>query len=219
MVSRVVTVRGISKLNYACQTRQHPHRDRGDDCYSTPPVAVDALLRVETLPHYIWEPAAGHGNIVRVLREAGHVVIASDVKHYTFPLDFEADFLQETKARARVELILTNPPYKYATEFVEHALKLCPRVIMLCRLGFLESRRRCGILDTGMLAAVYAFIDRLPMMHRDSWNGRRASSAMSFAWCVFDRNHQGPTTLDRISWKHDSEFLLQQESPPDDSGQ
>ena len=28
-----------------------------DDCYETPPVAVEALLRVEPLPHFLWEPS------------------------------------------------------------------------------------------------------------------------------------------------------------------
>ena len=30
------------------------------NCYSTPPVAVDALIKAETLPFHLWEPAAGH---------------------------------------------------------------------------------------------------------------------------------------------------------------
>jgi hypothetical protein len=34
--------------------------------------------------------------------------------------------------------IVTNPPYKMATQFVTHALTLCRRVIMLLRLAFLE---------------------------------------------------------------------------------
>jgi hypothetical protein len=179
----------------------HPHRDRGNDCYSTPPVAVEALLRVEDLPHRIWECAAGRGNIVRVLRDAGHVVFASDIIRRDFPLDDEADFLKTTKAPPRTELILTNPPYRYATEFVEHALELCPRVIMLCRLTFLESQRRSAILDTGMLAAVHVFVERLPFMHRDLWSGPVASSAIAYAWFVFWRNHNAPATVDRISWR------------------
>ena len=190
-------------LQHSAQSGRHPLADRGNDCYSTPAVAVDALLTIESLPHRIWEPAAGHGNIARVLREAGHVVIASDIIHYTFPLDFEADFLEQTRAPAGTELILTNPPYKHAAEFVEHALSLCSRIIMLCRLAFLESERRSGILDAGTLAAVHVFRNRLPMMHRHGWAGPRASSAMPFAWFVWDRNHQGETTLDRISWRHE----------------
>jgi hypothetical protein len=193
--------RGIGRLDHSCQTGAHPHRDRGLDLYETPPVAVDALLAVEMLPYRIWEPAAGRGAIVKVLRDAGHVVICSDMIHRDFPLDFERDFLKETKAPPRTELILTNPPYRLATEFVEHALTLCPRVVMLCRLGFLESKCRSGILDSGTLAAVHVFIERLPMMHRDGWARPRASSAIPFAWFIWDRNHQGPTTQDRISWR------------------
>ena len=56
------------------------------------------------------------------------------------------------------------------------------------------------------------------MMNRDGWTGPIASSAMAFAWFVFWRDHNAPAIVDRISWK-DSEFLQQQESPPDDSGQ
>jgi hypothetical protein len=37
------------------------------------------------------------------------------------------------------------------------------------------------------------------MMHRNGWTGPRVSSAMPFAWTVWDRNHHGrPTTIDRI---------------------
>ena len=58
-----------------------------------------------------------------------------------------------------------------------------------------------GILDGGQLARVLAFRNRLPMMHRHGWNGPRATSATAFAWFVFDRNHHGPTELQRISWE------------------
>ena len=187
-------------LNYSAQSGRHPLVDRGHDAYSTPPVAVEALLKVESLPHRIWEPAAGRGAIVRTLRSAGHIVIASDILHYDFPLDFEGDFLEQVRPPAGTELIMTNPPYRLATEFVDHALTLCPRVIMLCRLAFLESERRSRILDTGTLAAVHVFKRRLPMMHRESWTGPRASSAMPFAWFVWWRDHNGRAVVDRIDW-------------------
>jgi hypothetical protein len=87
-----------------CSIRPPPARRAREDCYSTPAVAIDALLTVESLPYRIWEPAAGYGNIVSALRDAGHKVIASDVIHYTFSLDFEADFLAEKQAPAGTEL-------------------------------------------------------------------------------------------------------------------
>jgi hypothetical protein len=178
-----------------------PLVDRGHDMYETPPVAVEALLRVERLPHHLWEPAAGRGAIVKVLRNAGHAVIASDLIDYGEPTHFHRrDFLMERKAPEGTEAIVTNPPYKLAAEFVTHALQLCPLVVMLLRLAFLESERRRGVLDAGTLARVHVFRNRLPRMHRDNWNGPRASSSIAFAWFVWSRDHQGPTTLNRISW-------------------
>ena len=56
------------------------------------------------------------------------------------------------------------------------------------------------ILDGGLLARVHVFKNRLPMMHRAGWAGPQASSAIPFAWFVWDREHAGPTTIDRISW-------------------
>jgi hypothetical protein len=177
----------------------HPRADRGLDFYETPVCAVDALLRVETLPHYLWEPCAGNGAIARVLREAGHVVTTSDIIHRNFELTFEGDFFEQSKAPARTELIISNPPFMHGTRFVEHALELCSRVIVLARINFLASKRRCKILDTGMLVTVYPFIERLPMMHRDGWTGRRTSSAVDYAWFVFWRDHGAPATIERIS--------------------
>jgi hypothetical protein len=139
--------------------------------------------------------------IVRVLRDHGHAVIASDVCDYGFPLHFVGDFLMQTKAPAGVECILTNPPYKIANEFVARALDLCPLVIVLLRLAFLESERRTGILEGRGLSRVYVFRKRLPRMHRSNWQGPRSSSSICFAWYVFDRSHTGPATIDRISWE------------------
>ena len=130
------------KLSHAANAGRHPLADRGRDVYETPPEATRALLAVEKLPHWLWEPAAGPGAIVSVLRAAGHAVIASDVMDYGFPLHFQRDFLDTTAALIDVEAIVTNPPYRDAQQFVAHALDLCPRVVMLLRLAFLESERR-----------------------------------------------------------------------------
>jgi hypothetical protein len=178
--------------------------ERGDDLYETPVVAVQALLRAEQLPHHIWEPACGPGAIVGVLRDAGHTVWATDLVNYECPdSEHGVDFLMERQTRIDVEAIVTNPPFKLAGEFVAHALELCPRVVMLLRLAFMESERRTPILDGGHLARVHVFKNRLPMMHRagrGTMVAKTNSSAMAFAWFVWDREHTGPTELHRISW-------------------
>jgi hypothetical protein len=187
----------------AANLGRHTLRERRDDLYQTPPQAMHALLRVEKLPNRIWEPACGRGAIVDVLRAAGHEVIATDLVDYGEtipPSSYRIDFLMERRALDGVEAIVCNPPYKLAEEFVEHALDLCPLVVMFLRLSFLESERRRRILEERGLARVHVFRNRLPMMHRDGWDGPRASSSIPFAWFVWIRTHQGPATLHRVSW-------------------
>jgi hypothetical protein len=189
----------------ATQSRRAPLSERGHDLYETPPEATIALMRVEKLPHRIWEPACGRGAIVSVLRGAGHDVVASDIENYGIPITAPGywcrDFLLEHTAPVGTEAIITNPPYRSAAAFVRHALTLCPRVVMLLRLAFLESMSRTDILEGGKLARVYIFRNRLPMMHRDGWAGPRASSAIPFGWFCWDASHNGKPELDRISWE------------------
>ena len=190
-------------LDHSCQVQRHTLADRKDDLYETPAVAVHALLRAEDLPRHLWEPAAGRGAIVNVLRAAGHLVLASDLVDYGDPTHFpRRDFLMEHKVPDGCEAIVTNPPFKLADQFARHALELCPRVIMLLRLAFYESVRRSDILDSGSLARIWCFRRRLPMMHRDDWAGPKANSGMAFAWFVFDQTHRGPTQIGRLSWEN-----------------
>jgi hypothetical protein len=191
----------VTVLDHSCQVQRHPYSERGVDLYETPAVAVEALLRVEKIPHRVWEPACGRGAIVSVLRAAGHEVLASDLVDYGDPTHFyRRDFLMEKLPRG-CEAIVTNPPFKLAEQFVEHALDLCPHVVMLLRLAFLESERRCKILEGRGLARVHVFRKRLPMMHRDGWEGRKANSGMAFMWAVWERDHTSPTIISRISWE------------------
>lgn len=176
--------------------------ERGDDLYQTPSVAVRALIGVERLPAVIWEPACGPGAIVAVLRAGGHSVIATDLVDYGCEGQASGrDFLMERTAPPGCSCIVSNPPFKNAGEFVAKALDLVPRVYMLLRLAFLESERRRSILDTGHLARVHVFRKRLPQMHRDGYEGKKASSGMAFAWFCWDRDHKGFTALNRVSWE------------------
>jgi hypothetical protein len=192
-------------LTHAANPGRHHLSDRRDDLYETPPCAVRALLAVERIRSgAIWEPACGPGAIARVLRSAGHRVYATDLVDYESPdqsasrIDF---LLEQTAPSAEIGSIITNPPFKLAAEFVAHALLLCPRVYMLLRLAFLESERRSGILDSGMLRRIHVFKRRLPMLHRHGWTGPKASSSIAFAWFVWDRTNLGPATIDRIGWE------------------
>jgi hypothetical protein len=192
--------------NLATGNAMHAISERGNDLYQSPPEAVRALLKAEHVPLRVWEPACGPGSIVRVLRESGRNVLATDLVDYASP-DQDAsgvDFLIPGIAESYVSeerAIVTNPPFKNAHEFVERSLHFAPYVAMLLRLAFLESEKRRSILDDGRLSRIYVFRNRLPMMHREGWAGPKASSATPFAWFIWDRSHKGPTQLHRISWE------------------
>ncbi len=183
--------------------KRHALKVRRDDLYQTPPEAVRALIHAEDIPSVVWEPACGPGSIVRELRATSRIVYATDLVDYDSPDQDESgwDFLMEKQLPIGVEAVVTNPPFKLAGQFATHALTLCPKVIMLMRLAFLESEGRSAILDGGHLARVHVFRNRLPMMHREGWEGPKSTNTMAFAWFVWDKSHVGPTKLHRISWQ------------------
>jgi hypothetical protein len=150
-----------------------------------------------------------------VLRKRGHHVIASDVKDYG-GLDFVADFTAVTEMPAGCGCILTNPPFQIVNEFIAHALDLSPRVIVLARLALLESVTRTEILEYRHLARVHVFRNRLPMMHRDGWQGPRASSSVAYAWFVWDRDHRGAWSGDRITCEVERQRDLFHDEPRDE---
>jgi hypothetical protein len=185
---------------------RHKLSDRGHDLYQTPVEATRTLLALERLPDIIWEPACGPGAIVKELRADGRLVIASDLVDYKWDnpdfafagLDFL--LLHKPPTAARIDCIVTNPPFKLATEFAEHALTLCPRVILLCELRFLASQGRIDLVNRH-LARAYVFGRRLPTMHREGWTGNKSSSDKEHAWFVFERDRRGPAQISSVDWK------------------
>ncbi len=183
---------------------RHALKDRKDDLYETPAVAVYTLLRCETLPLRIWEPAAGRRAIASILTDAGHQVLCTDLVRRGAPGVHEGiDFLMEPVACDGIDCIVTNPPFKLADEFIRHGLKLCPKVIMLLRWAYAEGAGRSDIID-GHLSRVWLGKERLPMMHRDGWEGHKdTNSGQPFAWFVFEREPPmpGQFTVRRMSWR------------------
>ena len=184
--------------------QRHAHAERGHDLYETPSVAVEALLRVLALPRgTIWEPACGRGAIANVLRAHGHRVICTDLVDYGADSTaiYGVDFLRTTELLADVGSILTNPPFKIINKFIDHALRLCPQVIILCAPGGVGIGTT--VVGPGRTwAKTSAHLPHaLPMMHRDGWKGRKANSGMAFAWFVWERGYSGNPIAQRISWE------------------
>jgi hypothetical protein len=180
--------------------------ERSNDLYETPACAIRALMRVEDLPYVIWEPCAGRGAISRELSAAGHMTWASDLVAYPDAdegIRTGIDFLFERGIPFGCQAIVTNPPFKLSDQFIRHGLDLGCTVIVLLRLMALEGAGRADLIDKH-LVRVWAGIERLPMMHREGWEGARiGNSGAPFAWFVFEptlRNDR-PIELRRMSWR------------------
>jgi hypothetical protein len=168
-----------------------------NDFYPTHPGATKALLSVEPFAGDIWEPACGEGDISRVLEEAGHRVISTDLVDRGFG-EARRDFLMEWRPQA--PNIITNPPFKLASEFVEKSLQLTTgKVAMFLRLAFLEGVERGSTFPTQPLARVWVMSRRVPM-----WRGEvrdEIGSLMAMAWFVWDHAHKGRPELGWLDWK------------------
>ena len=122
--------------------------DREDnDFYATDPRALELLLELEEFDPFVWECACGKGHLSEVLKKHGHIVKSTDLIDRGYGVG-GVDFLATTTPFNGD--IITNPPYKYAQEFVEHALSLIPegnRVAMFLKLTFLESKNRRAMFE------------------------------------------------------------------------
>lgn len=111
-----------------------------NDYYATDPKAIDDLLKLESFDKNIWECANGGGHLSNRLRQLGKCVWGTDLIDRGYQDDIE-NFLEKTKPFKGD--IITNPPYKYCTEFILKALELSQRkVAMFLKLTTLEGQSR-----------------------------------------------------------------------------
>lgn len=176
----------------------HTDKEReANDYYATDPKAVDALIGAYDLPIKIWECACGEGHLAQRLTELSYEVEATDLIDRGYGKG-GVDFLRELDARD-CDCILTNPPYKYATEFVVHALELLPEggvCAMFLKTTFLEGQRRLEeIYSKTPPRYVFQFSKRIPCAKNGDFDGMGFNSAVAFAWFVWEKGWKGETTI------------------------
>ena len=114
-----------------------------NDYYATEPKAVEMLLELEDFTKlHVWECACGEGHLSRAMQKKGITVYSSDLINRGFgnQYDFLSDENKEWKGH-----IITNPPYKYAKEFIEKALSIIPEgclVAMFLPIRYTEGKAR-----------------------------------------------------------------------------
>ncbi len=188
-----------------------------DDFYATDPEALQKLLdhcsawlhnmldmikpserEISDKIHVImpiWECACGNGNLSEVLIKNGFIVWSTDIKDRGYGQNRDIDFLNIIKTNNLV--ILTNPPYSLATEFIENALKILPEgglYISLMNITYLHGIDRYKrVYSKCTLREVYVFSKKIHVFKNNIPTGH--TSMCVYAWYVFQKGYYGQPTL------------------------
>lgn len=173
-----------------------------DDFYPTPPDLVRSLLAVETFGSTTptWECACGDGAISGLLTGAGVPVLSTDLVDRGYGLS-RRDFLLEQVLPCvadgqPIDTICTNPPFKLAEMFWRHAIALgARRVVLLCRLSFLEGLDRAAMFRAAPPSRVWICPYRAKLQRGRQATAADSSGMWAYAWFVHDRGHKGPPVL------------------------
>jgi hypothetical protein len=165
-----------------------------------------ALLDHEVLNGNTLEPACGQGHIIRAVKmrypEAeihGSDLVQRDDIFSLFSLGcgmFSGiDFLGNTYYKDEYDNIITNPPFSLVQPFIEKALDVAnKKVIMFCKIQLLEGSARKQLFEHSPLKTVYVFSRRVnPLRNGEETdeNGKPWASTMCFAWFVWDKQYHG----------------------------
>lgn len=166
-----------------------------NDYYATDPKTLVIFLKSLQrdnikLNNQIWECACGEGHLSKVLLEKGYIVKSTDLINRNYGI-YGIDFLKET-AKWNGD-ILTNPPYKYAKEFVKHSLELIEegkQVIMLLKIQFLEGKDRRKFFEKYPPKYVYVNSAR-QTCYLNGDMSKKLSSASCYCWFIWEKGFEG----------------------------
>ena len=170
-----------------------------NDYYATPISSTQALLSVEKFEGNILEPCCGEGHISEVLKQEGYEVYSNDLINRGYGESFK-DFLKEDFGT--YDNVITNPPFKYAKDFIEKSLEITTgKVAMFCKIQLLEGVSRVKMFEETPLKNVYVFSKRQNPLRNGKEvdeNGNKWSSTMCFAWFVWEHGYEGQPTINWI---------------------
>lgn len=176
----------------------HTDKDRQrEDFYATDPIAAKLLLEVEPFEGKIWECACGQKHLSRVFEDAGYEVRSSDLVDRCGNEVFDFLGLNEESWDGN---IVTNPPYKYATEFIYKALSLIPegkKVAMFLKVQFLEGKQRKELFRIYPPKTMYVSSSRIMCAKNAEFERMRegGGSAVAYAWYVWEKGYKGDTII------------------------
>lgn len=177
----------------------HTDKEREqNDYYATEPKALELLLDLETFNSQVWECACGEGHLSKVLESYGYKVLSSDIVDRGYGQG-SVDFLQcADKFHGD---IITNPPYKYAKQFIEKAIELIPKgnkIAMFLKIQFLEGKARRELFEKHPPKRIWVASSRLLCAKNGEFQRMRdgGGSAVAYAWFIWEKGYKGETVID-----------------------
>ena len=194
---------GNAKSVFVCNgASNHTDDERQiDDYYATEPKATQLLLDKVQFSNVVWECACGGGHMSEVLKQNGYSVYSTDLVDRGYEDTIILDFLKFNVLN-NIDII-TNPPYKYAKEFVEHALDISSygvKVAMFLKPTFLEGKARKKLFEKYPPKAVYVSSSRLQCAKNGDFEkyGKGVGTAVAYAWYVWEKGFNGKTIIEWI---------------------
>lgn len=146
----------------------------------------------------------GGGHLAKVFDKYEKLAKASDVvnRGYGVQEDFLYNILNTFNPDYKYDGdIVTNPPYKYATEFVKRALNIVAenrKVCMFLKVLFLESNERKELFKQYPPQTVYVCSNRVNCARNGEFE-KYQSSAVAYAWFVWEKGYKGDTVIKWIN--------------------
>lgn len=174
------------------------------DFYATPYECVYSLLDNIDISDdaIILETGAGSGNIIKALRDRDYTnhIDAVELREYErVNLELWADnvvignYLTMNNLPT-YDLIIGNPPYSLAQEFIDKSLSLLKpggRLIYLLRTNFLESKKRFKWWQDKLPSGLYT------LHKRPSFTGK-GTDATSYSWFIWTNDEISGQTISVI---------------------
>lgn len=180
----------------------HTNKEREvNDFYATDPHALEIFLdKLEQdnikLHRNIWECACGQGHLSEVLKRKGYHVVSSDIFDRGYENTYIINFLENINKNIKID-ILTNPPYKYAQEFVEKSLEIQANgyyTIMFLKIQFLEGQARKKLFEKYPPKYVYVNSAR-QICYINGDMSKKMSSASCYCWFIWEKGWKGETIV------------------------
>lgn len=176
-------------------SRDSNHVRETNDYYATEGKAVRLLLELEKFDGKIWECACGEGHLSEEMKRLGYDVYSSDLINRGY--GETRDFLGIDNYLSTDMHIITNPPYKFANEFILKAMDIMQngkKLAFFLPIRYLEGKERKNIFKKYPPKVVYVSSSRINCAKNGNFESF-ISSTICYAWFIWERGYQGETIL------------------------